>query len=40
MKVIYAAKTGNLSEEIKKNILKIAQKLVDKGVEAIIAGCT
>jgi len=40
MKAIYAVKAGNLSEGIKKNILKIAQKLVDKGAEAIIAGCT
>ena len=40
MKVIYAVKAGNLSEGIKKNILKIAQKLVDKGAEAIIVGCT
>ena len=40
IKVIYAVKAGNLSEEIKKNILKIAQKLIDKGAEAIIAGCT
>jgi aspartate racemase len=40
MKVIYAVKAGNLSEEIKKNILKTAQKLIDKGAEAIITGCT
>jgi len=40
MKAIYAVKAGNLSEEIKKNILKIAQKLIDKGAEAIISGCT
>lgn len=40
MKVIYAVKAGNLSEEIKKNILKIAQKLIDKGAKAIITGCT
>jgi len=40
MKVIYAVKAGNLSEEIKKNILKISQELIDKGAEAIIAGCT
>jgi len=40
LKVIYAVKAGNLSEEIKKNILKIAQKLIDKGAEAIITGCT
>ena len=40
MKAIYAVKAGNLSEEIRKNILKIAQKLIDKGAEAIIAGCT
>ncbi len=40
MKTIYAVKAGNLSEEIKKNILTIAQRLVDKGAEAIIAGCT
>jgi len=40
MKVIYAVKAGDLSEGIKKNILKIAQKLIDKGAKAIIAGCT
>ena len=41
MKVIYAVKAGNLSDVIKKDILKIAQKLIDKGgAEAIIAGCT
>jgi aspartate racemase len=40
MKVIYAVKTGDLSEEIKKNITSIAQKLIDKGAEAVIAGCT
>jgi aspartate racemase len=40
MKVIYAVKAGNLSNEVKGNILKIAQKLIDKGAEAIIAGCT
>jgi len=40
MKVIYAVKAGNLSEEIKKNILKIVQRLINKGAEAIIAGCT
>ena len=40
MKIIYAVKAGDLSDEIKKDILKIAQKLIDKGAEAIIAGCT
>ena len=40
MKIIYAVKAGNLSEEIKKNITSIAQKLIDKGAEAVIAGCT
>ncbi len=40
MKIIYAVKAGNLSEEIKKNIISIAQKLIDKGAEAVIAGCT
>jgi len=40
MKVIYAVKAGDLSEEVKKNILSIAQKLIDKGAEAIITGCT
>jgi len=40
LKVICTVKAGNLSEKIKKNILKIAQKLIDKGAEAIIAGCT
>jgi aspartate racemase len=40
MKVIYAVKAGDLSDEIKKDVLKITQKLIDKGAEAIIAGCT
>ena len=40
MKAIYAVKAGDLSEEVKKNIISIAQKLIDKGAEAIIAGCT
>jgi len=40
MKAIYAVKAGDLSEGIKRNIIKIAQKLIDKGAEAIIAGCT
>ncbi len=40
MKAIYAVKAGNLSKGIKKSILKIAQELIDKGAEAIIAGCT
>ena len=40
MKAIYAVKAGNLSEEVKKNIIQIAQKLIDKGAEAIITGCT
>ena len=40
MKVIYAVKAGDLSEKGKKNIIQIAQKLIDKGVEAIITGCT
>jgi len=40
MKAIYAVKAGNLSEGIKKSILKIAQELINKGAEVIIAGCT
>jgi len=40
MKVIYAVKAGDLSNEVKGNILKITQKLIDKGAEAIITGCT
>jgi aspartate racemase len=40
MKVIYTIKAGDLSKRVKKNILKITQKLIDKGAEAIIAGCT
>jgi len=40
MKAIYAVKAGDLSEGIKRNIIKIAQKLIDKGAEVIIAGCT
>ena len=40
MKVIYAVKAGDLSEEVKKNIISVAQKLIDKGAEAIITGCT
>ncbi|TFB08320.1 amino acid racemase [Candidatus Atribacteria bacterium MT.SAG.1] len=40
MEAIYAVKAGDLSKEVKKSILKIAQKLIDKGAEVIIAGCT
>jgi aspartate racemase len=40
MKVIYTIKAGDLSKSVKKNILKITQKLINKGAEAIIAGCT
>ena len=40
MKISYTVKAGDLSEEVKKNILKITQKLIDKGAEAVIAGCT
>lgn len=40
MKIIYTIKAGDLSKRVKKNILKITQKLIDKGAEAIIAGCT
>ena len=40
MKAIYTVKAGDLSEKIGKNIFKIAQKLIDKGAKAIIAGCT
>jgi len=40
MKVIYVVKAGDLSNEVKGNILKIAKKLIDKGAEAIITGCT
>jgi len=40
MKAIYAVKAGDLSNEVKENILKIAQKLIAKGAEVIITGCT
>ena len=40
MKVIYTIKAGDLSKGVKKNVLKITQKLIDKGAEVIIAGCT
>lgn len=40
MKAIYAVKAGDLSNGIKWNILKIAQKLIAKGAEALITGCT
>ena len=40
MNAIYAVKAGDLSNEVKGNIIKIAQKLIDKEAEAIIAGCT
>ncbi len=40
MKIIYAVKAGDLSDGIRKGILKIAQKLLYKGAEEIIAGCT
>ena len=40
MKVIYAVKAGDLSNKAKKDILAVSQNLIDKGAEAIIAGCT
>jgi len=40
MKVIYSIKAGNLSKEVKKKILQVTQKLIDKGAEVIITGCT
>jgi len=40
MKIIYAVKGGDLSREIKKDILPLVQNLIDEGAEAIIAGCT
>ena len=40
MKVIYSVKAGGLSEEVKKKIIQIAQKLINRGAGAIIAGCT
>ena len=40
MNAIYAVKAGDLSNEVKGNIIKIAQKLIDKEAEVIIAGCT
>ena len=40
MDAIYAVKAGDLSNEVKGNIIKIAQKLIDKEAEVIIAGCT
>ncbi|MGB2783825.1 MAG: amino acid racemase [Atribacterota bacterium] len=40
MKVIYAVKAGDLSNKVKKDILIVSQNLIDKGAEAIIAGCT
>ena len=40
MKVIYTVKAGDLSNEPKKDILAVSQNLIDKGAEAIIAGCT
>lgn len=40
MDAIYAVKAGDLSNEVKGSIIKIAQKLIDKEAEVIIAGCT
>jgi len=40
MKVIYAVKAGDLSDEVKKDIIAVSQNLIDKRAEAIIAGCT
>ncbi len=40
MKIIYAVKAGDLSEKVKSNIVQITQKLINKGAEAIINGCT
>jgi len=40
MKAIYAVKAGDLSDKVKKCILDVAKKLIDKEAEAIIVGCT
>jgi len=40
MKAIYAVKANKLSRNIKESILKITGNLINKGAEAIIAGCT
>jgi len=40
MKVIHAVKAGDLSDEVKKDIIAVSQNLIDKRAEAIIAGCT
>ncbi|GAB4115656.1 MAG: aspartate racemase [Candidatus Caldatribacteriota bacterium] len=40
MRIIYAVKGGDLSKKIKENILSIVENLIERGAEAIIAGCT
>ncbi|MEA2021957.1 MAG: amino acid racemase [Candidatus Caldatribacteriota bacterium] len=39
-RIIYAVKAGDLSGNIKNDILNITRKLIDRGAEAIITGCT
>jgi aspartate racemase len=40
MEAIYAVKAGKLSRNIEESMLKITGDLINKGAEAIIAGCT
>ncbi len=40
MRIIYAIKGGDLSKKIKENLLSIVKNLIERGAEAIIAGCT
>jgi len=40
MRIIYAVKGGDLSKKIKENLLSIVKNLIERGAEAIIAGCT
>ena len=40
MDIVYQIKGGNTDEQIKQAMLKIANTLIDKGAEVILAGCT
>ncbi len=40
MRVLYRIKSGDMGPSVKSEMRAVAQSLIDKGAEAIVAGCT
>jgi aspartate racemase len=40
MELLYRIKSGDKSREIRRSMQSIARRLIDRGAEAIVAGCT